>query len=311
MAAPILVFGQNGQVARELADLDALDGRALRFVGRQTLDLANHGAIEDLIADIAPSAVINAAAYTAVDRAESEVDAAPASPPSARADRAGPAAMALNRDAPAAMARACAARGLPFVHFSTDYVFAGDLERPYLETDPTGPTGVYGASKLAGEQAVTAAGGAAITLRTSWVYSVHGGNFVKTMLRLAADRDEVGVVGDQLGRPTWARDCAEAALLAADALGRDPTLAGLYHLSGSGDASWADLATAVFEESARRGGPTARVRAIATTDYPTPAKRPANSRLDCGKIEASLNWRPRPWRDSLSACINQMELPRP
>jgi dTDP-4-dehydrorhamnose reductase len=292
VAGPILVFGQNGQVARELAGLAAASGRAMRFAGRETLDLADHGAIAGLIAATAPSAVINAAAYTAVDRAETEVEAA----------------MALNRDAPAAMARACAARGLPFVHFSTDYVFAGDLDRPYVETDTTGPTGVYGASKLAGEQAVTAAGGAAATLRTSWVYSAHGTNFVKTMLRLAADRQELGVVGDQVGRPTWARDCAQAALLTADTLAADPALAGVYHLSGAEDASWADLAAAVFEQSARQGGPAARVRAITTADYPTPAKRPANSRLDCGKIEAALPWRCRPWRDSLAACMTEMEL---
>ncbi len=292
MAGPILVFGQNGQVARELAGLGATERRPMRFAGRETLDLTNHAAIEGLIAATAPSAVINAAAYTAVDRAETEVDAA----------------MALNRDAPAAMARACAARGLPFVHFSTDYVFAGDLERPYVETDPTGPTGVYGASKLAGEQAVADAGGAAATLRTSWVYSAHGANFVKTMLRLAADREELGVVGDQLGRPTWARDCAQAALLMADGLAADPALAGIYHLCGAGDASWADLAAAVFDQSARQGGPTARVRAITTADYPTPAKRPANSRLDCGKIETALPWRCRPWRDSLAACMTEMEL---
>jgi dTDP-4-dehydrorhamnose reductase len=292
MPAPILVFGRSGQVAQELALLAASTGRAMTFAGRETLDLADHGAIEGLVAKLTPSAVINAAAYTAVDRAESESEAA----------------YALNRDAPAAMAKACAARDLPFVHFSTDYVFDGALDRPYVETDATGPTGVYGASKLAGEQAVDAAGGAAATLRTSWVYSRHGANFVKTMLRLAADRDELGVVADQLGRPTWARDCAQASVLTVDALAATPALSGVYHLSGADDATWADLASAVFDYSAERGGPTARVRPIATSDYPTPAKRPANSRLDCGKIEAALNWRCRPWRESLAACMTEMEL---
>lgn len=295
MAGPILVFGRDGQVARELAGLAEATGRVMTFVGRETLDLTDHARIADLIAQVAPSAVINAAAYTAVDRAESEPDSA----------------FALNRDAPAAMAAACAARGLPFVHFSTDYVFDGTLDRPYVETDPPGPTGVYGASKLAGEQAVASIDGLSITLRTSWVYGVHGANFVKTMLRLARDRDEVGVVADQIGRPTWSRDCAEAALLAVDALARDRDLAGLYHLSGVGDASWADLAAETFARSARRGGPTARVRPIATADYPTPAKRPANSRLDCGKIQTALPWRPRPWRESLAACMNEMELQVP
>jgi dTDP-4-dehydrorhamnose reductase len=292
MAGPILVFGRNGQVARELAGLAEATGRAMTFAGRETLDLVDHAAIDGLIARIAPSAVINAAAYTAVDKAEGEPDIA----------------FALNRDAPAAMAASCAARAAPFVHFSTDYVFDGALDRPYVETDPTGPTGVYGASKLAGEQAVASAGGSAIVLRTSWVYSAHGANFIKTMLRLARDRDEVGVVADQIGRPTWARDCAQAAVLAVDALSGGRDLAGLYHLSGAGDASWADLAAATFDESARRGGPTARVRPITTADYPTPAKRPANSRLDCGKIETALPWRRRPWRESLAACMNEMEL---
>lgn len=289
MTGPVLVFGRNGQVARELARVAA--GRAMVFAGRETLDLTDSAGIDGLIADLAPSAVINAAAYTAVDRAEREADAA----------------HALNRDAPAAMARACVARDLPFVHFSTDYVFDGALDRPYVETDPTGPTSVYGASKLAGEQAVTAAGGPAIILRTAWVYSAHGTNFVKTMLRLAADREEVSVVADQIGRPTWARDGARAALLAVDGLRRDPALAGLYHLSGPDDASWADLAAETFALSARRGGPTARVRPITTDDYPTPAKRPANSRLDCGKIQGALSWTPRPWRESLAACMNEME----
>ncbi|KSB88964.1 dTDP-4-dehydrorhamnose reductase [Caulobacter vibrioides] len=292
MSRPILVFGRSGQVAQELALLAERAGRPMVFAGRETLDLADHDAIAGLIADVDPSAVINAAAYTAVDRAETEAEAA----------------YALNAVAPGAMAAACAARGLPFVHFSTDYVFEGTLDRPYLETDPTGPTGVYGASKLAGEHKVAQAGGAAATLRTSWVYSRHGANFVKTMLRLAAGREELGVVADQIGRPTWARDCAEAALAMADALASKPSLSGVYHLSGAGDASWADLAQAVFEVSAARGGPAARVRPITTADYPTPARRPANSRLDCGKFETALNWRTRPWRESLAACMTEMEL---
>lgn len=292
MTEPILVFGRSGQVARELAVAGETRGRAMILAGRETLDLTASGAIEDLIASVSPAAVINVAAYTAVDRAERESAAA----------------FALNRDAPAAMARACAARGLPFVHFSTDYVFDGELNRPYVETDPTAPASIYGASKLAGDLAVTEVDGAAIILRTSWVYSAHGTNFVKTMLKLAADRDEINVVADQLGRPTWARDCAEAALLAVDTLAADPGLKGLYHLSGDGDATWADLATAVFEESAQRGGWRARVAPISSSQYPTPAKRPANSRLDSGKIQATLSWRPRPWRDSLAACMSEMEL---
>lgn len=290
MSGPVLVFGRSGQVARELAGLAG--DRALVFAGRETLDLADTAGIDDLIARLAPRAVINAAAYTAVDAAEGDA----------------PAAYALNRDAPTAMAQTCARRGLPLVHFSTDYVFDGALDRPYVETDPTGPLNVYGASKLAGEQAVAAAGGRAIILRTAWIYGAHGSNFVKTMLRLAADRDEIGVVADQIGRPTWSRDCARAALLAVDALDRDPALGGLYHLAGADDASWAELAAETFALSARRGGPTATVRPITADQYPTPAKRPANSRLDSGKIQAALPWRALPWRESLAACLNEMEL---
>ena len=295
MAGPVLVFGRNGQVARELARLGQTTGRAMIFAGRERLDLADLGAVESLIVATAPVAVINAAAYTAVDRAEREPDAA----------------MALNRDLPAVIAAACASRGLPLVHFSTDYVFDGTSARPYVETDPTHPIGVYGASKLAGEQAVTTAGGPAAVLRTSWVYSAHGTNFVKTMLALAANRAEISVVADQIGRPTWARDCAEAALATIDALASSPDLAGLYHLSGAGDASWADLAAAVFAQSTRLGGPTAQVLPITTAQYPTPAKRPANSRLDCGKIEAAGLWRPRPWRESLATCMTEMEFQCP
>ncbi len=295
MPGTILVFGRNGQVARELARLGEATGRAMTFAGRDRLDLADLAGVEALIATTAPDAVINAAAYTAVDRAEREPDDA----------------FALNRDFPAAIAAACAARTIPLVHFSTDYVFDGTSPRPYVETDPTHPIGVYGASKLAGEQAVTAASGPAVILRTSWVYSAYGTNFVKTMLALAAHRAEVSVVADQIGRPTWARDCAEAALAAVDALAGAPELAGLYHLSGAGDASWADLAAAVFAESAQRGGRTAKVRPITTAEYPTPARRPANSRLDCGKIEAAGLWRLRSWRESLAACMTEMELQCP
>ena len=292
MSGPILVFGRNGQVARELAVAAQATGRTMAFAGRETLDLTQHGAIDELVGKVAPSAVINAAAYTAVDRAERESEAA----------------HALNRDAPAAIADACRKRDLPFIHYSTDYVFDGRLDRPYVETDRPGPTSVYGASKLAGERAVTATGGLSVILRTAWVYSAHGTNFITTMLRLAREREEIGVVADQVGRPTWARDCAKAALLAVDALRRDPALAGLYHLSGADDASWADLAAETLALSRRRGGPTARVRPITTDEYPTAARRPANSRLDCGKIEAALAWRPGPWRESLAACMNEMEL---
>ena len=293
MSQKILVLGRSGQVARELDKLGAPPGFDLQFAGRERLDL---GAADPrpLLDEVRPAAVVNAAAYTAVDKAESEPEAA----------------FALNRDAPAALARACAEAKIPLIHFSTDYVFDGTKPEPYVETDPVHPTGVYGASKAAGEAAVLAAGGPAIVLRTSWVYSAFGANFVKTMLRLAATRDEIGVVADQLGRPTWAEDCARGALRAVRALldgeiGR----AERFHLSGEGDATWADFAEAIFAESAARGGPAARVRRIATADYPTPARRPANSRLDCAKLVRTLDFPLRPWRQSLSACFEELETP--
>jgi dTDP-4-dehydrorhamnose reductase len=198
------------------------------------------------------------------------------------------------------------------VHFSTDYVFDGSKPKPYLESDPIAPLGVYGRSKAEGEAAVLASGGPAGVLRTSWVYSAFGANFVKTMLRLAETRDELGVVADQIGRPTWAEDCARGALRLAQAF-LDGELQGpqLYHLSGAGDATWADFAEAIFEQSAARGGARPRVRRITTADYPTPARRPANSRLDTSRIERELAWPMRPWRESLAACFEELDAARP
>ena len=296
MTAKILVLGRSGQVARELEKIGPPEGFSLAFAGRERFDLAALADPRPLLDEMRPAAVINAAAYTAVDKAESEPDAA----------------YALNRDAPAALARACAAAGVPFVHFSTDYVFDGSKPTPYVETDPVNPTGVYGASKAAGEAEVLAAGGPAAVLRTSWVYSAFGANFVKTMLRLAATREELGVVADQLGRPTWAEDCARGALRAAGALlDREAGAAGIFHQAGAGDASWADFAEAIFALSAARGGPSARVKRITTADYPTPARRPANSRLDCSKMTRTLDWPMRDWRQSLAACFDELESAAP
>ena len=294
----LLIFGSSGQLANELAGLAVEADHDVRALGRAELDLGEpaldlDAAVAEAIADFAPDAVVNASGYTAVDKAESEPDAA----------------MRLNRDAPAAMARVCAAAGAtPFVHVSTDYVFDG-RGGPYREGDPIAPQGVYGRSKAEGEAAVRAAGGRSVTLRTSWVYAAHGANFVRTMLRLAATRDEVGVVGDQRGRPTWARELAHACLLAADALARGELEdAPVLHVSGGGEASWAQLAQAVFEVSATHGGPSARVRAITTADYPTPAARPADSRLDGALAAARIGFHPRPWRESLALCMAEMEL---
>ena len=292
MTARILVLGRNGQVARELDKLGGPPGLELAFAGRERFDLMSGADPARLLDEVGPAAVINAAAYTAVDKAESEPEAS----------------FRLNRDVPAALAHACAAAGVPLVHFSTDYVFDGAKPEPYVETDPVNPTGVYGSSKAAGEAAVLAAGGAAAVLRTSWVYSAFGANLVKTMLRLAGTRDELGVVADQLGRPTWAEDCARGALRAAQAL-MDGEIGGaeVFHLAGAGDATWADFAEAIFAESARRGGPSVRVKRITTADYPTPARRPANSRLDGAKMTGTLDWPMRPWRQSLAACFDELE----
>jgi len=289
-SAPILVFGRTGQVAQELARLCRTQQIAMVFAGRETLDLAAGGDPGALIVQIKPSAVINAAAYTAVDRAEREEAFA----------------LQLNGVAPGQMARACAALDIGFIHYSTDYVFDGLLTRPYREDDATGPQSVYGRSKLAGEQAVLAAGGKAIVLRTAWVVGAFGANFVKTMLRLAASRDEIGVVGDQFGRPTWSRSVAQAGLAALDLLAKEPLAAGLYHAGGADDASWADLAAGTFERSGPLGLGHARVKPITTADYPTPAVRPANSRLDSSKFAGLTNWQPMAWTKALDHILKDL-----
>jgi dTDP-4-dehydrorhamnose reductase len=288
--APILVFGQTGQVAQELAHLSRNKQILMVFAGRETLDLAAGGDPGALIRQIKPSAVINAAAYTAVDRAEQEEALA----------------LQLNGTAPGQMARACAAQNIGFIHYSTDYVFDGKLGRPYCEEDITGPHSAYGRSKLAGEQSVLAAGGKSIVLRTAWVVGGFGANFVKTMLRLAESRDEIGVVADQVGRPTWSLSVAEAGLAALDLLAQDPSRAGLYHAAGADDASWADLAQAVFERAEDLGMASARVNRITTADYPTPANRPANSRLDSTKFAALADWQPMAWSEALDHIMNEL-----
>jgi dTDP-4-dehydrorhamnose reductase len=286
----ILVFGKNGQLAQALARRAGAE-LAVSAFGRNECNLMQADAIASAIAHEAPGAVINAAAYTAVDKAESEFDAA----------------VALNATAPAAMAMACKSAGIPLVHVSTDYVFDGLKLTPYVETDPLAPQSAYGRSKAMGEKAVLKTGARAAIVRTSWVYSAHGANFVKTMLRLAATRDELGVVADQLGRPTWASDLADACIASARALGAGRSgAAGVFHYSGANDATWADFAEAIFAEAAKRSMPSARVKPITTADYPTPAKRPANSRLDTSKIEHELGIRPRPWREALALCMDEI-----
>lgn len=278
----ILIFGQTGQVARELARRrpDAV------FLGRDRVDLSDPAGCAAAIADHKPRAVINAAAWTAVDKAEAEEAAA------AR----------VNGAAPGAMAVACAGLGVPFVHISTDYVFDGSGARPWRPGDATGPLGAYGRTKLAGENAVRAAGGVQAILRTSWVFSAHGANFVKTMLRVGALRDSVSVVGDQVGGPTPAGDIAGAVLAMADTLSARPETAGIYHFSGAPDVSWAGFAREIFAQA----GMATTVTDIPTSAYPTPAKRPGNSRMDCTTFTQTFGL-PRPdWRAGLEAVLTEL-----
>ena len=283
----LLVLGRRGQVARALSRLAPGLGYEPFFLGRADADLRDADAL-GLIAAQAPALVVNAAGYTAVDKAESEPEAA----------------HLLNAEMPGRFARAAAATAIPFVHISTDSVFDGTAGRPYLEDDTPAPINVYGASKAAGEEKVLAAGGDAAILRTAWVYGPDGANFVPTMLRLAKDRETINVVGDQFGSPTWAEDVAMACLKVGSAMVERRTDArGLFHAAGGGGASRAELAQATFEISAMLGGPSAKVTAVGAETYPVIAPRQADSRLDCSKLERVIGWRPPPWRESLAAAM--------
>lgn len=290
----IAVTGKTGQVVTSLIERGAATGHEVIALGRPELDLADPASVVRTLGAAAPEAIVSAAAYTAVDRAESESYLA----------------YAVNGAGAGAVAQAARALGVPLVHVSTDYVFDGTLDRPYVESDPTEPTGVYGASKLAGEQAVLAVHGRnSAVLRAAWVYSPFGANFVKTMLRLAGDRDEVSVVADQLGNPTSALEIADGILSVATNLVADgnSALRGVFHMSASGEASWADFAEAIFAASADKGGATARVKRITTADYPTPATRPANSRLDCDLIAKVHGVALPDWRRSLDNVIARLQ----
>lgn len=277
----ILILGRNGQVATELralADVVAL--------GRDVVDLSNPSACAAAINAHRPLAVINAAAYTAVDRAEEEEKLA----------------TVINGDAPVAMAQACAVLNIPLVHISTDYVFAGTGTRAWAPDDKTALQNAYGRSKLAGERGIRAAGCTHAILRTSWVFSAYGSNFVKTMLRLSESRGELSVVDDQIGGPTPARAIAAACLSIAQQLCDDPGKTGTYHFSGAPDVSWCQFAREIFAKARR----TTRVSPITTRDYPTPAARPLNSRLDCQNTEQVFGI-PRPdWRTGLAETVREL-----
>ena len=278
----LLVFGKTGQVAGYLAGREGVTS-----LGRDAVDLSDPAACAAAIHTHSPRAVINAAAWTAVDRAEEEEQLA----------------TTVNATAPGAMARACSERGIPLVHISTDYVFDGSGSAPWLPDDGTAPLGAYGRSKLAGERAVAQAGGTHAILRTSWVFAPGGKNFVTTMLRLGATRDRLTIVADQIGGPTPAGAIAEACVTIAEALIIDPTKSGTYHFAGTPDVSWADFARAIFDTA----GLDCDVADIATADYPTPAARPLNSRLECTATQAAFGL-PRPdWAAALPAVIEQYQ----
>ena len=278
----LLVFGRTGQLAQELQRL----APEARFVGRDEADLARPQDCAALIRDARPALVINAAAWTAVDKAESEAAAA----------------QLVNTEAPGAMAEECAEAAIPFLTVSTDYVFDGSGDAPRREDDPTGPLGVYGATKLAGEAAVAEAGGQWAVLRTSWVFSAHGANFVKTMLRLGAERASLKVVADQIGGPTPAADIARALLVMAARMAEDRDSGGVYHFAGAPDVSWAGFAREIFA----RAGLACTVEEIPTRDYPTPAQRPLNSRLDCARLERDFGVARPDWRVGLDRVLAEL-----
>lgn len=288
----VLIAGGSGQIARALIATAPAEEAEVTAFGRPQLDLTDGASIEAAICAAAPDLVINAAAYTAVDQAETDQAAA----------------HALNAWGAGRLAAAAARAGAPILHLSTDYVFAGDKPSPYAETDPPGPTGAYGQSKLAGEQAVANANPRHAIFRTAWVYSPFGKNFAKTMLRFAETREELSIVHDQIGNPTSAHDIAKGLWQVARQVARDPEALtpGVYHMTASGEASWAEFAEEIFRVSAACGGPAARVRRITTDEYPTPTLRPANSRLDCSKLAAQFGIILPQWQASTRNCVEEL-----
>lgn len=288
----ITVTGHSGQVVRAMGER-APKGVSVTALGRPELDLERLGTIAPAIRASRPDVVVNAAAFTAVDLAESQEETA----------------WLVNGVAAGEVAKAAAALGVPVIQISTDYVFDGRLDRPYREDDPVGPISAYGRSKLEGERAVAATTGNHAILRTAWVYSPFGRNFVRTMLRLAETRDAVGVVADQSGCPTSALDIADAIFTVARNLTENPdkaALRGLFHMGAQGAAVWADVAETIFAEREKRGGRAVRVERIATADYPTPAQRPANSRLDSARLAAIHRVTLPPWQDALRSCVRRL-----
>ena len=288
----LLIIGQHGQVARELAAAAWPGSVHLTRLGRAAFDLARPEAFGAVLEGSPWDAVVNAGAYTAVDQAESEPEAA----------------FAINRNGPAALARRCAEKGVPLIHISTDYVFDGSSDRPYLESDPVRPINVYGKSKAEGESAVRAALSEHVILRTSWVYSVHGRNFLKSMVRLAAERDELRIVSDQHGSPTAAGEIARAIVTIVGRIKRQESIAwGTYHFTGGGDAtSWHGFASELLGVAEEFSGRRPKITPITTEEFPTPAARPLNSRLDCRKWRETFDLELRPWRESCREIVRSL-----
>ncbi|MCA0399818.1 MAG: dTDP-4-dehydrorhamnose reductase [Proteobacteria bacterium] len=286
----ICVTGAQGQVVSALRRIAHREGVDFVTLARPEFDLAHPVGVEAHLAKLAPDIVVSAAAHTAVDQAESEPELA----------------MAINAEGPRALAGACAALGLPIIHLSTDFVFDGTKTSPYRESDPTGPAGAYGRSKLAGEIAVAAANPRHVILRTAWVYSAEGRNFVRTMLRLGETREVLSVVSDQLGCPSHADDIAQAVLVAAHQIKDAPVgdaRFGVFHVAGAGDTSWAGFAAAIFQQAILYGRRPVHVVPITAAEYPTPARRPANSRLDCSRFREIYGYAMPHWHDGLARCI--------
>ncbi len=290
MNGPLLVFGAAGQVGQELLALASARGMPVSGVTRGQADITDADAVTALVRATGPRMIVNAAAYTAVDRAEGEPDAAEAG----------------NARGPAVLARAAEAAGVPILHLSTDYVFDGSKHGAYTEDDAVSPLGVYGRTKAAGEAAVRAASARHVILRTAWVYGAYGNNFLKTMLRLAGERDRLRVVGDQYGCPTATIDIAEAILAVDRAVAAGAPAYGTYHFAGTGDTSWHGFAEAIIAAQATRTGRRPPVDAIATAEYPTPARRPVNSRLDSRRFAEAFGTRAAPWPDRVGEVVARL-----
>lgn len=292
MSPRILVIGRTGQLALSLAERAPFHGLELTFAGRPDVDLVNPNSLRNAVRRSGASIIVNAAAYTAVDQAEEEPEAA----------------AQLNAAAPGQLAEAARESGARLIHVSTDYVFHGSGERPWTEDDPTGPQSVYGRTKLEGEEAIRARLEAHVIVRTAWVYSPFGKNFVKTMLELGRSRPALRVVGDQWGNPTCALDLADG-LLRMIAVWRDSPDQGLgatYHLAGTGTTNWADFTREIFAQSRALGGPSAEVAAISSAEWPAKAPRPMNSRLDSTLFERTFGFRAPPWRDALTPVVERL-----